>query len=199
MMQASSMATELQLARYALLSYRIVLTLMTSFVFLKFWVSLCTSQAWRYLHDLTLFVLQLCPKSKPKQDPQQTRPVAPFIAGGHTISRQPVGNIYDGRYNRSRLLKPSPATIKNHVLHMDEYGNAAWFPVTHDQAYSRFPAYVEPMTAAEVCTQALIESHGPDGNKNSDAGISVKGDMHSSQAGGWTSASTAAYLYDQMN
>jgi hypothetical protein len=127
------------------------------------------------------------------QQHQRARPVAPFVQGGTTISKQAIGNIYDGRYNRSRLLKPGPATIRSHVLWMDDSGAAAWLPVTQDQSYSRCPVHVEPMAASEVFTEASLETHVGPGNGTA---LSVRGDMYSTQ--GWKSAASAAYLYDQM-
>lgn len=145
-------------------------------------------------------MLQISASRKPRQDAQRTRPVVPFVSGGQTITKQSVGNIYDGRYNRSRLLKPGPATIKTHVLCMDDSGGAAWFPVTHDQSYSRCPAHVESITAAEVRAEAFAETQLPGGAASSNrAGLSIRGDMYSRQPGGWKSPQTAAYLYDQMN
>lgn len=85
---------------------------------------------------------------------------------------------------------------------MDDSGGAAWFPVTHDQSYSRCPAQVESITGAEVCAEALAEaqfSDGADGAVSQNrAGLSIRGNMYSSQQGGWQSPKTAAYLYDQM-
>jgi hypothetical protein len=142
--------------------------------------------------------LQIISSQKSKQDPDRTRPVAAFVAGGKTVSQQCVGNIYDGRYNRSRLLKPGPATIKTHVLCMDDSGGAAWFPVTEDQSYSRFPGHVETMSAEEVCAEAMAEAQSIGLHATSGTGMSVRGDMRSTQLHGWKSPRTAAFLFDQM-
>lgn len=143
--------------------------------------------------------VQISASRKPKQEPPRARPVEAFVSGGQTITKQSVGNIYDGRYNRSRLLKPGPATIKTHVLCMDDSGGAAWFPVTQDQSYSRFPARVESISTEELRAAAFGEAPlSGDDACNTGAGLSIQGHMYSSQLGGWKSPKTAAYLYDQM-
>jgi hypothetical protein len=62
-----------------------------------------------------------------------TRPVPPATPAALTVSRTTIGNSYDGRYNRSRLLKPACASASSfeYVAHAD-----AWFPVLPQGALS---------------------------------------------------------------
>lgn len=121
------------------------------------------------------------------------RPVPPFVAGSLTISNQAIGNIYDGRYNRSRLIKPAHAAQDVFALWRGDQGDDmhAWLPISKDPSFSRTPGSVQDETTETMLRAALV--------KDSDdrrRWISV-GTMDS--AVGWKSSTSAAYLYDQMS
>jgi hypothetical protein len=68
------------------------------------------------------------------------RPVPVHVHGTATVSGMGIGNIYDGRYNRSRLLRPNaPAT--GHYELWEVSKEATWLPVAHDGHYARVPKH----------------------------------------------------------
>jgi hypothetical protein len=56
------------------------------------------------------------------------RPVPVFVSSSTNRSGSCIGNIYDGRYNRSRLVRPSCATT-SHLLLWPAADEPVWFPV----------------------------------------------------------------------
>eukprot|EP00892_Ulva_mutabilis_P012897 jgi/Ulvmu1/9980/UM059_0029.1 len=122
--------------------------------------------------------------------PQSLRPVPAFVAGSRTVSDQAIGNIYDGRYNRSRLLKPAHAAQDIFVPY-SEQGESAWLPVSTAQSYSRAPVRVQHERDGAVL-RAALGLDGPD-SRQWLAVATMDSPM------GWKSSLSASYLYDQMS
>lgn len=123
--------------------------------------------------------------------PQRT--VAPFVPGSLTASNQAIGNIYDGRYNRSRLIKPAHAAQDIFVPCAGEEAESkhAWFPISKDQSFSRAPGCVQ-YAHEETALRAALGLDRDDRTQWIPLGT-----MESPM--GWKSSACAAYLYDQMS
>ena len=69
------------------------------------------------------------------------RPCPPYVRGVSMVSGMAVGNIYDGRYNRSHLVKPRGPSVTSKKIWLAAHGGeVVWFPVAADPKHSRFPS-----------------------------------------------------------
>lgn len=121
------------------------------------------------------------------------RPVPPFVAGSLTVSNLAIGNIYDGRYNRSRLIKPAYAAQDTFALWCGDQGDDmhAWLPISNNPSFSRTPASVQHETTEAMLCAALAQD-----SDYRRQWIAV-GKMDSPV--GWKSSTSAGYLSDQMS
>lgn len=94
------------------------------------------------------------------------RPVRPYVPSTITVSGQKVGNIYEGRYSRSRLLRPAHATAP-HFLLWPAARETVWFPVSRCPHLSRVPGDVPGGVPTEAAVQGEVSC--PDGWKTASA------------------------------
>lgn len=72
------------------------------------------------------------------------RPVPAYVSSGCTVSGNVIGNAYDGRWNRSRLVEPAHMATAGYVR-WEPAREAVWFPSAQDDALARGPPALHEM------------------------------------------------------
>ena len=66
------------------------------------------------------------------------RPVPAYVGSGRTVSGNAIGNVYDGRYNRSHLVQPAHMCAHK-LVQWTAAREDVWFPHSMYPALSRVP------------------------------------------------------------